>query len=213
MTRFFVLHPVVGSPYETAFEEAVPVRLGDAPQCAKCGLFVGSKPWLPPYRAIVKGYGQQLGDIAFGVGSSLLVSEPFRRAWEAAELQGLRFAALEELSIRPAKLAKTSVSFFQVLIEHRDTLIDERRSIIERSESASCEQCKAGGVLKNIRGFSIAESTWSGEDIFYAWGLPGTIVVTDRVAQLAERNGLRNVHVTAVEDYVWDPLHRQAVPS
>lgn len=214
MTPFFVLHPVTGSEQETEFEEAPPVSLGDALRCPKCGLFVGSRPWLPPYRAIVKGHGREMGDVGFGVGSSLLVSEAFRRGWEAEGLGGLaRFAELEELRIRPAKLASMALQFFQVMVEYGATSIDDRRSNIDRREPARCEQCRTGGVLGRIRGFSIRERTWSGEDIFYAWGLPGTIVVTDRVKQLADRNALKNVNLTPVEDYVWDPLGKRSAVS
>lgn len=214
MTRFFVLHPLVGSPDETEFEELEPVRLGDAPRCSMCGLFVGSKPWMPPYRAVVKGRGEQLGDVAFGVGSSLLVSDTFRRAWEAEGLRGqVRFEMIEDLKVRPSKFARSAMSFFQVLIAYGRTELDEQRSIIERSEPPSCGRCKAGGAIKGVRGFAIAEGTWSGEDIFYAWGLPGAIIVTDQVQKLAAQCELKNVHVTAVEDYVWDPLKKQTSVS
>jgi hypothetical protein len=213
MTRFFVFDYLVGSPDETEFEEIAPVRLGDAPRCPTCGLFVGGLPWLPPYRALVRAHGEQLGDVAFGVGDSLLVSDRFRRAWEAEGLRGLsRFDALEELRVRPAKLAKSAVSYFHVSVEYGRTEVDEERSIIERSEPPSCGQCKTGGT-DSIRGFAIAEGTWSGEDIFYAWGLPGTTVVTERLKQLAERYALTNIHLTPVEDYVRDPLRKHTGAS
>jgi hypothetical protein len=213
VTEFFVLRRIVASADETDFEEMAPV-LGDAPRCPKCGLFVGSRPWLPAYRAIVRCHGTQLGDVAFGVGSSLLVSDEFRRDWESEDLRGLaQFAPLEELRVRPAKLATSARVFFHVRVEYGRTSIDEHRSVLARSEQQSCEQCKAGGALNRVHGFSIAESTWSGEDVFYTWGLPGTVVVTDRVRLLAERYALKNVHVTPVEDYVWDPLQRPTAKS
>jgi hypothetical protein len=207
MMPFFVLHPVVGSERETEFGETPPVHLGAAPECPKCGSFVGSKPWLPPYRAIVKGHGHELGDVAFGVGSSLLVSEALRRAWETAGLRGIvRFAELDELQVRPAKLASNPVRFFQASVEYGTTSVDEQKSIIDRSGAVKCQQCKTGGVLRSIHGFSIDEGTWDGQDLFYAWGLPGTIIVTDAVRQLASRLALKNVNLTAVEDYTRNPL-------
>jgi hypothetical protein len=207
VTRFFVLHPAVGSTDETEFEELAPVHLGDAPRCFTCDWLLGPKPWLPPYRAVVRGHGRYLGDIAFGVGSSLLVSGAFRRAWESENLRGLsQFATLDEQRIRPPRLAREAPSFFRVLVAYGRAAVDEGRSLLERSGTKSCERCGNGAVLKSVRGFSIADDTWSGEDMFYAWGLPGTVIVSDRFKQLAERHTLRNVHVTAIEEYVWDPL-------
>jgi len=57
-----------------------------------------------------------------------------------------------------------------------------------------------------VRGFAIDESSWTGEDIFIAWGKPGSIIVTDRVRQLRDDHDLKNVTLTPVEKFVWDPL-------
>ena len=52
----------------------------------------------------------------------------------------------------------------------------------------------------------VDSTSWSGEDMFYAWGLCGTVIVTDRVRQLRDDHGLTNVTLTPTEEYFWDPL-------
>ena len=47
-----------------------------------------------------------------------------------------------------------------------------------------------------------------GEDLFIAWGMPGPIIVTDRVRQLRNDYGLTNVELIPTEKHVWDPLNK-----
>jgi hypothetical protein len=67
--------------------------------------------------------------------------------------------------------------------------------------------CLQAGV-DSVRGFAIDEKSWTGEDIFIAWGRPGSVVVTDRVRQLRDDYGLTNINLTPVEEYFWDPLNK-----
>jgi hypothetical protein len=164
-------------------------------------------PWLPPYRAELQAYGKALGDIAFGPGGDLLVSDRFRTAWEAANLRGLEFAPLERLRVRPARLGKKTPTYFYASPELHGTQVDVDRSLIERDQPITCNKCKSGGA-QTVRGFVIDESSWTGEDMFRAWGLSGSIIVTDRVRQLRDDYGLTNINLTPVEEYFWDPLNK-----
>jgi hypothetical protein len=64
------------------------------------------------------------------------------------------------------------------------------------------------GWTETIRGFAIDEPSWSGEDLFTAWGLPGDIIVTDRVRQMRDKYELTNINLTRVEEFLWDPEKR-----
>jgi len=164
-------------------------------------------PWLPPYRAELQAFGKALGDIAFGPGNELLVSDRFRTAWEGANLRGLEFTPLERLRVRPARLGKKTPTYFHTLPQLHGTQVDLERSLIEYDRPITCNKCKSGGA-QTVRGFVIDESSWTGEDMFYPWGLSGSIVVTDRVRQLRDDYGLTNVNLTPVEEYFWDPLNK-----
>jgi hypothetical protein len=204
--QFFVLEVEVGSPHETRFHQVEPVHRGDCLYCPTCGVPVTSLTWLPPYRAELKAYGKELGDVAF-FGDELLVSSRFRQAWEAANLRGLVFEPLERLRIRPARLGKKTATYFFVAPRLFGTQVDVERSRIGYNRPITCDKCKSGG-FDDVRGFAIDEASWTGEDMFYCWGVPGSIIVTDRVRQLRDDHGLKNVPLTPVEEYFWDPLYK-----
>jgi hypothetical protein len=60
--------------------------------------------------------------------------------------------------------------------------------------------------VETIHGFALEERSWRGEDIFFARGLPGSAVVSERFVQFVERHDLKNMSMIPTEDYIWDPL-------
>ena len=211
--RFYVLDYEVGSSHETMFNAMAPNHIGkgtDRQACPACGEHMGMLPWLPPYRAEVKAYGKQLGDVAFGPGNGLLVSARFRAAWEATDLRGLEFAPIERIRVRPARFGKKPVTYWHVAPRRFGTRIDVSRGLIEWDTPHLCMTCLDANA-DSIRGFAIDETSWTGEDMFYAWGLNGSIIVTDRVRQLRDEHGLTNINLTPVEEFFWDPYYRWAV--
>lgn len=209
--QFYVMDLEVGSPYETWCDTMEPDHRGtmdDSQKCPRCGESMGSFfPWLPPFRASLRAYGKQLGDVAFET-SDILVSEKFRLAWTAAQLKGIdTFHPLERIRVRPARLGKKTPTYFVVQPKRFGTRVDLNRSLIEYDRPFTCMMCLEAGV-ETVRGFTIDESSWTGEDLFIAWGKPGSIIVTDRVRQLRDEHDLKNVTLTPVEKFVWDPLNR-----
>ncbi len=204
--QFYVLKWVVRVPYETYAMRMEPSHLGDAPVCPRCGTCVDSLPWLPPYRAEIQAFTGKLGDFVYG---NLLVSEKFRRVWEEAGLRGItEFAPLERMRFRPARLGRKPVTYYHIAVKRWGTRIDLSRSRMDHEDPVQCDKCQNGGIINSIRGFSIDESSWTGEDIFYAWGSTGCMIVTDRVRQLRDDHGLTNINLIPTEEYLWDPLHR-----
>jgi hypothetical protein len=208
-TPFLVLHPVIGGPYETEYEEVDPV-LGEAPKCPSCGTFVGMKPWLAPYRARIAAHGGAIGDIAIGVGGDLLVSEAFRRGWAERQLLGVeKFDPVDIVGVRPRRLASTTPTFHHLWVHRDRTSIDLRRSMLDLRREPTCSQCLGGGLIYGMHGFAIDEATWTGDDMFRPNGLADQIVVTERVRELADSLTLRNFNFTRVEDFMWEPTGRR----
>lgn len=208
--QFYVLkHPSLDDwTYYTVAYSMAPEVVGEAQRCPNCNEVVSSLPWLPPHYAEVVARGREFGDIAFAAGQSLLVSDRFRRAWLDAQLVGIDvFDPIERIRVRPARLKKRAPTYFHMAPQLFNVQVDLERSLIEYDQPITCIKCKSGGV-DSIRGFALDETTWHGEDIFRAWGMPGVIIVSDRVRELRDKHGLTNVNLTPIEDYLWDPEKR-----
>ena len=205
--KFYVMDLYLTGPNGMWFSYLKPDLEGKTPTCPGCGEVVGSIPSLPPYRVELTVFGKSPSDVARGPNNALLLSERFRAAWENAQLGGLEFLPLDRLRVRPARLGKKNLTYYYAPILLFGTQVDVERSLIEYDRPITCQKCKSGGV-DTVRGFSIDETSWSGEDMFYAWGMPGPVIVTDRVRQLRDDYGLTNVNLTPTEKHVWDPLNK-----
>lgn len=202
MMPFYVLGKIPAGPDRTVFLPMEPDNTGEARHCPDCDATVSSLAWLPPYRARIDATRGKLGDLADGVGGSLLVSERFRKAWEERQLKGIpAFTPLERIRVRPARLGKPSPVYYVIAPQLYGAKIDFARSHFTYGGIITCETCRSMKKFKTVNGFALEEGTWTGEDIFRAWGFPGTVLVTDRVRQLRDDYDLKNVELTPIEEY------------
>lgn len=207
--RFHVLNLIVGSVAETTYEPIAP-RYGEAPRCPKCGLNVGMRAWLPPYRVRMQVFGNRVGDIAFGAGNDLLLSDAFLDGWCRAGLRGLGETQSVEIErIQPRCPAQGLPRFHHVVVQRERASIDPGRTRVVRTGMQTCDFCGGGGIVNAILGIGISENSWNGADLFMPWGLSGIIVVTERVVTLASKYGLANVTTIPVEKYQWNPLGKE----
>lgn len=209
--QFYVMEREVGDPNETWCSYLQPENKGDAPNCPSCNRAIGAIPTLPPYGIELKAHGREVGDVAFCPGNGVVVSARFREGWDRSRLRGLDFVPVQRIRVRPARLGKRSHTYFHVLPQRFGTRVDLSHSRVDTEDVTLCNQCLFGGLIRSIRGLRIDESSWTGEDLFYAWGLPGTIIVTDRVRQLRDEHDLKNMTLIPTEEFFWDPYHRWSV--
>ncbi len=203
--RFFVLHPVIGSDAETTFRPIGNPVFGEAPRCPACGRFVGMKPWLPPYKVSLQGYGNTLGDLAFGASTDLLFSGSFLNAWRRERLRGLeKIDSVHVASVQPKSFKNTLQEYSLVHIKRSTVRLDRSHTVLRRPP-ADCERCGGPGPINAILALRIDESSWAREDIFTPLGV-ANIVVTENVVRLAADYQLLNITTTVVEDFRWDPL-------
>lgn len=73
-------------------------RVGDAPRCGVCGKFLGMLPLLPPVRVELELWGKRWGDIAFGPGDQILVSDKLKNLFVEANLVGFNSFDLVEIA-------------------------------------------------------------------------------------------------------------------
>ncbi|NMA65480.1 MAG: hypothetical protein GX957_04460, partial [Clostridiaceae bacterium] len=56
--------------------------------------------------------------------------------------------------------------------------------------------------MKSLKGIFFEDNTWSGEDIFFPIGLPGTIVVSERFVDFVRDYGFSNINFIPAEEYI-----------
>lgn len=195
----------IGSTHDTEMLEADPVVLGEAPRCEICGLYTGGRPWLAPHRAELTLHGEEWGDFAFrGDGDGeFLISERAGHLYRQEGLRGL--SGFEPVEITRANGTDSPPpSYLHAAVGRSHAAVDERKSSLIRGEAPTCDRCRSAG-LEGIQGFVLDPGSWSGEDVFFARGLTGVLVVSNRFREFVRQHGLTNVRFTPTESYEWDP--------
>lgn len=214
--KFFVLQNpnVEAGDAITDFVAVVGSPVGEAPRCLVCGKFIGMLPLAPPIHVDVEAWGLRWGDVAFGPGDQILISARLKKLFSDGGLVG--FSQLARASIAKMRRRSTGAGdppeYWLASIQHSRTAIDEAASDLVRDEVPECDDCRLGGVIKRIGKVIIRAGTWSGEDVFYARGLPGTILVSERFKRLCDEGGLANCLLVAAEEFSFDHYpHEQSV--
>lgn len=183
--------------YRTDFFYGGDVKKTDAPRCPKCNAFIGMRKPLPPYCVKLETWGEGFGDFVFWM-DDFLVSERFREVYLDSEFRGLGgFEAVEVLSCRKHRKFNDDIpSYFRTMPNRGSAKIDPVASGIDWGDpkNARCDLCLSGsGVLKRWKSVVIDESTWNGDDFFYAYGLPGSLIVSSRLAVWARKYSFKNL--------------------
>lgn len=194
------------SSHDTTFERTERT-IGEAPRCHLCGSFIGMRAWLPPRRGELMLYGKGFGDYIDGPGGSHIVSARYVEAFLKEGLTGLSdFERVEILRVRSRQRVPQSKSpppYFHSVPIFGGAAVDEARSRIRRHKPLDCDWCRETNV-PSIHGFTLEQ--WRGEDVFYARGLPGSTIVSERFAHFVERHQLTNMKLIPTEEFLWDPM-------
>lgn len=165
-------------------------------------------PWEPPYRGELEVYGTGFGDIVEGPGNSLLVTERFANDFKAEGMTGLGgFHPVEILRVsrkRRGRKLGPPPQYLYVTTAYGQAAKDMERSRILGRNPVTCTWCRYVGS-EAIDGLALEAGTWAGEDVFRARGLSGTIIVSERFMQFAERRAVSHLAMVPIEKYVWDP--------
>lgn len=172
-----------------------PHNVGEAPRCATCNRFIGMLPWLPPLRVTLRMWGTQFADLLFGSGESLLVSDRLKSLWHAEGLVGLEgFDEVEVVDLdRRGEGDQQPPSYSRVTVVRSNASVDQKQSGLEWEKAPTCGSCRVGD---NLKAWSrVVLETPARENVFFARGLPGQIIVDDRFRSFCERHQLRNAHL------------------
>jgi len=191
---------------DTEFLEFGSVNMGEAPRCPKCGLFVGMLEWLPPYQVQLICRGEKFGDLVYGAGLDVLVSDGFRQLYMVEGLTGLTgFDPVEVVKIRRRKRNRsTPPHYFRAAPVRSSAGIDLTASGCEWEPPPTCDACRVSTIVSRWRRIVIETGTWSGEDVFVARGLPGTVLASERFMTVCKRHGVLNALLLPAEEYSKD---------
>jgi hypothetical protein len=204
--KFYILKNPIRNRALTDFSPIEPHNTGPAPHCHLCGSAMGMLTWLPPYRAEIELLGREAGDMVFGPGNELVVSQDFMRSYKDFGLRGLHdFHPVEVVKIiRKNKHAPREVPpYYCVSISRTSTLIDQETSGLVMKRAWTCDYCRTG-LIKSIQKVVIDEDSWTGEDIFYARGLPGTRITSERFKNFVLEADIKNGDLIGADEYHFD---------
>lgn len=207
--KFFVLqNPKAGlGEAVTDFEPVDGALMGDAPRCPVCDKYVGLRPLIPPVKVELEGWGTLWGDIAFGPADQVLISGRLKKAFMDAGLSGFtRFdpVVAAKTKRRRALISGSPPEYWLGTVARSRAMLDDSASGLEREDGIVCPECGLAGVNKRLRRVVLRSNTWSSEDVFFARGFPGTILVSERFKSLSERGELTNCSLIDAEKFGFD---------
>jgi hypothetical protein len=122
------------------------------------------------------------------------VCDRFRVAWLSSGLTGLSGfgpAEVVKVTARRGKIPKPMPNYFVATPGRSRAAVDDNASGIEYERPWICEECRSGSKLR-VRRLVLEPNTWSGEDVFIARGLPGTIITSERFKEFCDRHAFSN---------------------
>ena len=190
----------------TDFVQVDGSECGEAPRCSICGYYTGLMPLLPPIRVELETWGKSYGDIAWGPCNELLFSDRFMEMYQKHSLVGLiNIAPAEIVKVKSRrKLRQPVPNYYCCRSMQSRAVIDDIKSGLVRDEHWTCGECRTGGIIKRTKRVLLEAGSWSGEDIFYARGLPGTILVSEKFSALCREYKISNCLLIPAEKYSFD---------
>ncbi len=208
--NFYVLerHSEKILPSSTEYSTISEPNLGKAMKCLSCGRFISLLPWLPPYRVELTLRGNVYGDLAIGVGDEFLVSERFKCLYHEQGLTGLEeFGPVEIIKVKrmTKKAPKTPPPpYYMVRVVYSRTKFDIENSGMEGDGPIRCPECLDIGHIKRTPRLIIDPASWTGEDLFRARGLTGTINASERFKTFCDTFKITNAILIPGEEYGFD---------
>ncbi|NET39687.1 MAG: hypothetical protein F6K19_48300 [Cyanothece sp. SIO1E1] len=203
--KYFVLKNPKAEEYENVtdyvtIEESV---LGKAPVCPVCGSYTGMLPVLPPVVVEIQSQGSQWSDVSFGSGDQILVSDQLKKRFVDYSLLGIE--SIEPVAIAKAQSRKRMMpnppKYWICTITHSKISIDDKASNLVRERSWTCPYCKFGGLIESFDRVILEDEDQTSEDIFFARGLPGTLLVSAKFKRVCDEIGLPECYFVESSKY------------
>lgn len=188
--RFYVLSGDFcddGSQFFLEVDPSTPT--GEAARCDVCGNYYGLVPFKPPIRGTLVAE-RSIFDFA-RAGDDVFLSERCVKCFLESGVRGLgNPTPVELLSIEGPLGLDRQKQFFLADVVPWGGELDRVRSGLRTAEKAPCPACGYAGIIDGYDGIHLIESSWRGDDIFRIKGLPGAILVSERLEVLCREQGL-----------------------
>lgn len=210
--EFYVLKPI-GGRFGTRYaygEQVKPIYTGDFTQCPICDSPVTTRLWIPPHRIkISTASPSKWGDILWGDGFSIMGSEKLIDIFKKVGGLGIEkiFNPAHIVQIGRKKLNELDQplpKYHLIKIKWGGANLDDKGSQVVRSR-VSCDFCRSGH-LHQVNKIVFEANSWSGDDIFFARGVPGVIIVSDKFKDWVENYSLTNILLIPIENYAYEEL-------
>jgi len=184
-----------------------PVERGEPPRCPECSSCLALMLWLAPRKAQLETWADRYGDIAFGPTHELLVSDRFAQGYRKARLRGLGPLGPVEIArvVRRAgaKPPATPPQYLYALPVLSAAKLDADASGMETENPYSCDACRSA-VIVRYASVVLEHGSWGGEDIFFARGLPGVVLTSERFADWFHADGINSGMLVPALEYAED---------
>lgn len=178
-----------------------------AKDCPQCGKHLTSLLMGPPYSVELDYLVPGTADFVMGVGSEFLISQRMLEEVKRQALKGLEYlgpASIVSVNLSKKRLSGLNPRFHCVRPVLSRAFVDDVSSELVKEPAWTCSECRLGGLTKRMKRLVINCESWGNEDVFVARGLTGTVVVSQRFADLCRGFVLCGCAVVRAEDYHFD---------
>ena len=188
--RIWVLHRPASKKPWVEYSTVADSDMTDAPQCPVCGRFTGLLRWNPPFRVELEGRGSVWSDVAFGNTNDLLVSARFADALRSRDIKGAQFVGPTTTARADwhGQMPLGDPAYEVVRAVLSVDAIDDVRSGVVREDGPPCQVCRLAGVITKMERIALSTSSDVARlDLFFARGLPGVLMCSERVVDTASQ--------------------------
>lgn len=196
---------VLGGPYcsdgsEFDFDPAEWTARGEARKCELCDRFLAMLPLIAPVRGVLCAE-KSIFDLSQTSGGDILISEKCLRAFEANGILGIVEPTKIELLGVEGPFLLEAIGMLFIAGSEYGAEVDRTKSGLKSSDRAVCPMCGSAGIIGGYDRIAIVDSSWTGKDLFSLRGLPGVILLTERLQRLCTNHNLAICNTVPAEDY------------
>ena len=191
------------------FEVSGEPNYGNAPHCPACHRPVGMLAWLPPHVVELK-QAKHVGDFVLGAGGCpFLCQARVVERWRAHGLSGMDCLYPIQIAQNRTRQQTNDSVLYGIGVQHSVTRVEHDRMGVAWTWPPDANYCRTcgpggggvGGTIRSWERIVVDERSWRGEDLFFAVNFPGTMLVSERAANVIRSEEWSNVTTIPADEY------------